>query len=240
MVLNNKVMQRFRPIFFLRFFTVAALCLFQIYSFAQINEDFTDPDLTSNPAWSGNLNDFEINAFHQLHLKTTGADTSYLSTPLSCSTSMEWKFWVHLSFAPSENNNARIYLIADNPIPTQSDKAFYIQLGEARSLDAITLFYKNGSSIREVCRGIPGSIANPFSFRIRVVRLNNGTWKIAADPTGDNLYANETSGIENDPLPDGFFSLFCRYTTSNSAGFYFDDIQIHSYPVDKTPPLLLQ
>jgi hypothetical protein len=240
MALNNKAMQRFRPIFFLRFFTVAALCLFQIHSFAQINEDFTNPDLTSNPVWSGNLNDFEINAFHQLHLKTTGADTSYLSTPLSCSTSMEWKFWVHLSFSPSENNNARIYLIADNPIPTQSDKAFYIQLGEARSLDAITLFYKNGSSIREVCRGTSGSIANPFSFRIRVVRLNNGTWRIAADPTGANLYANETSGIENAPLPDGFFSLFCRYTTSNSAGFYFDDIQIHSYPVDNTPPLLLQ
>ena len=233
-------MQHSRPIFPNLFFTVAAVCLLQIHSIAQINEDFSDPDLTSNPCWTGSLNDFEINAFHQLHLKTTGADTSYLSTPLSCSPNMEWKFWVHLSFAPSENNNARIYLIADNQIPTLSDKAFYIQLGEARSVDAVTLFYRNGTSTREVCRGTPGSIANPFSFRIRVVRLNNGTWKIEVDPTGAFLYANETSGIENAALPDGFFALFCRYTTSNSTGFYFDDIQIHSYPVDNTPPLLLQ
>jgi hypothetical protein len=240
MAQQNKVMQQLRSILPLRFFIVAALCLLQMPSFAQINEDFTDPDLTSNPVWSGNLNDFEINAFHQLHLKTTGADSSYLSTSLNCSSNMEWKFWIHLSFSPSENNNARIYLIADNPIPTQSDKAFYIQLGEARSLDAVTLFYKNGASIREVCRGTPGSIANPFSFRIRVVRLNNGTWKIAADPTGANLYTLEASGVENTPLPVGFFSLFCRYTTSNSAGFYFDDIQVHSYPEDNTPPLLLQ
>jgi hypothetical protein len=223
-----------------KFIIFGALCLLQLNAIAQINEDFSDLDLTSNPCWTGNLNDFEINAYHQLHLKTTGADTSYLSTPLNCAAGMEWKFWIHLSFAPSENNNARIYLIADNTIPTLSDKAFYIQLGEARSLDAITLFYKDGATTREVCRGTVGLVANPFSVRIRVVRFSNGTWKIAADPTGGNLFANETSGVEKASPPNGFFAIFCRYTTSNSTGFYFDDIMVHPHTDDTSPPLLLQ
>jgi len=223
-----------------RLILILALCMLQCIAKAQINEDFKDPDLTSNPCWTGTLSDFEINAYHQLHLKTTGADTSYLSTPLIFSSGMEWKFWARLSFSPSENNNARIYLMADNAIPILSDKAFYIQLGEARSSDAITLFYKDGATIREVCRGTAGLIANPFSVRIRVVRFSNGTWKIAVDPTGANLYGNEASGVEHATLQTGFFALFCRYTTSNSTGFYFDDIQVQAYADTSSPPLLLQ
>jgi len=232
---------RFTVFYYLvRLKLIMAFYLLQFNAIAQINEDFSDPDLTSNPCWTGTLNDFEVNAFHQLHLKTSGADTSFLSTPLTCSGGMEWKFWVHLSFSPSENNNARIYLIADNAIPTLSNKAFYIQLGEARSSDAITLFYKEGSMIREVCRGTAGLIANSFSIRIRVVRFSNGNWKIDVDPTGANLYGTEASGVEPATLPTGFFALFCRYTSSNSTGFYFDDIQVQPYFDSSSPPLLMQ
>ena len=219
---------------------ILVACMLQFNAVAQINEDFSDPDLTSNPCWTGTLNDFEINAYHQLHLKTSGADTSYLSTPLTCASEMEWKFWVHLSFSPSANNNSRIYLVADNAIPTLSYKAFYIQLGEAGSSDAITLFYKDGPTTHEVCRGTAGLIANPFSIRIRVVRFSNGTWKIAVDPTGANLYGNEASGVEPATLLTGYFALFCRYTTSNSSGFYFDNIQVQPYTDSPSPPLLLQ
>lgn len=223
-----------------QFILIVALCLLQLNAAAQINVDFSDPDLTSNPTWAGNLNNFEVNAYHQLHLKTTGADASYLSTPLNCSDAMEWKIWIHLSFAPSENNYSRIYLIADNVNPILSDKAFYIQLGEARSADAITLFYKDGATTREVCRGTSGLIANAFTVRIRVVRTTNGTWNITADPTGGSLFAVEASGIEKASLPNGFFGIFCKYTISNSSGFYFDDISIHPFIEDATPPLLLQ
>jgi len=227
-------------VYCMRLKLILAFCLLQFNAAAQINEDFSDPDLTSNPCWTGTFNDFEVNAYHQLHLKNSGFDTSYLSTPLTCTSGMEWKFWVHLSFSPSENNNTRIYLIADNAIPTLSNKAFYIQLGEARSLDAITLFYKEGSTTHEVCRGTAGLIANTFSVRIRVVRFSNGNWKIAVDPTGANLFGNEASGVEPATLPTGFFALFCRYTSSNSSGFYFDDIQVQPYSDNSSPPLLVQ
>ena len=222
-----------------QFIIIAALCLLQLNASAQINEDFSDPDLTSNPSWAGNLNHFEVNAYHQLHLKTTGAETSYLSTPLTCSDAMEWKIWIHLSFSPSENNNSRIYLIADHANPMLSDKAYYIQLGEALSVDAITLFYKDGAKTREVCRGTSGLIANAFTIRIRVVRMTTGSWKITTDSAGGNLFKTEASGFEKAPLPNGYFGIFCKYTTSNSSGFYFDDISIRPYIEDTTPPLLL-
>src|ERR1035437_2545611 len=240
-IANVMYAQRFTVLVcLLRQMLILSFFMLQINGFAQINEDFSDPDLTTNPCWTGTLSDFEINAYHQLHLKTSGADTSFLSTPLICTSGMEWKFWVHLSFSPSENNNARIYLIADNAIPTLSNKAFYIQLGEARSSDAIELFYKEGPSTHEVCRGTAGLIANPFSVRIRVVRFSNGNWKIAVDPTGAGLFGNEASGVEQAMLPTGFFALFCRYTSSNSTGFYFDDIQVQPYTDTSSPPLLVQ
>lgn len=222
------------------FIIITLLLLFQLNATAQINEDFSDSNLNSNPSWAGNLNNFEVNAYHQLRLKASGADTSCLSTPLHCSDEMEWKIWIHLSFAPSENNQARIYLVADNANPVLSDKAFYLQLGEARSADAITLFYKDGDVIREVCRGTSGLIANPFTIRIRVIRLSNGIWKIAMDPIGSNLFVFEASGVEKAPLSNGFFGICCKYTSSNSTGFYFDDISVHPYVADLSPPRLLQ
>ncbi|MDP4292181.1 MAG: lamin tail domain-containing protein, partial [Bacteroidota bacterium] len=218
----------------------AAVFFFHITATAQINEDFLDSDLISNPCWSGDLAAFEVNSYHQLHLKTTGAATSYLSTPLNCSQGMKWEFWTRLSFSPSENNYSRIYLLADSANPLLSGKAFYIQLGEALSQDAITLFHKDGTALHEVCRGTAGLVANPLSIRIRVVRLNNGTWKISADPTGASLFSSEASGMDNAPLQDGYFAISCKYTSSNSTGFYFTGIHVCPFTDDTSPPRLLQ
>jgi len=224
----------------LRIFFTLLLCILQLNVSSQIYDDFSDTDLSTNPTWTGNLSNFEVNTYHQLHLKTIGVGTSYLSTALISSQGMEWRCWVHLSFAPSDNNNARIYLLADSLNPSTANKAFYLQLGEALSNDAVALIYKNGTITREICRGIPGSIANSFSIRIRVIRLSNGSWNISIDHSGTNLFSDEASGTENTPLYDGFFSLYCKYTSSNSTGFYFDDILIRPYQEDTSPPVLVQ
>jgi hypothetical protein len=48
---------------------------------AQVYDEFSDGSLTSNPAWGGDTARFEVNAQEQLHLKSTGTDSSYICTP---------------------------------------------------------------------------------------------------------------------------------------------------------------
>jgi hypothetical protein len=215
------------------------ICSIHLAATAQVKEDFSDSDLTSSPPWSGNISNFEVNAYQQLRLKASGAGSSYISTPLVCTDAMEWSIWVRLSFSPSDNNNFRFYLASDNPDPSLANKAFYLQMGEAGSSDAITLCYKNGTSTKEVCRGTSGLLANAFSIRVKVLRSKEGSWKILVDPTGGATYSLEATAIESAPLPIGYLSLLCKYTASNSTGFYFDNISAQPSVIDNTPPLLI-
>jgi hypothetical protein len=214
--------------------------IIQFSATAQIKEDFSNPDLTSNSLWSGNLSDFEVNAFQQLRLKSNGAGTSYISTPLVCAEALEWSIWIHLAFSPSDNNNFRFYLASDHQNPVDANNAFYLQLGEAGSNDAITLFYKNGSTTKEICRGSSGLIANAFSIRIKIIRSKEGNWKIYADPTGGVIYSLEASATDPTQLPSGYLSILCKYTSSNSNGFYLDDILAQPFINNNTPPLLTE
>ena len=214
------------------------ICTLHVEATAQVTENFSDPILTSNPPWSGDLANFEVTAYQQLRLKSVGAGTAYLSTPLQCSGAMEWSIWVHLTFSPSDNNNFRFYLVADQADPSLADKAYYLQLGEAGSTDAVTLFYKNGINIKEICRGTAGSIANAFSISIKVIRSKEGNWKILTDPTGGNIFTLDASATESALLPNGFISLYCKYTASNSTGFYIDNISAQPLRNDTSPPVL--
>jgi hypothetical protein len=74
---------------------------------------FLDGDFTENPAWSGDIERFIVNSSQLLQLNTSGEGTSYLSTPVDLEGLIEWRLWVRLNFSPSDNNNARIYLVAD-------------------------------------------------------------------------------------------------------------------------------
>jgi hypothetical protein len=71
---------------------------------AQMNDSFTDGDFSSNPAWSGDIQQFKVNTAFQLQLNSGGEGQSSLVTPVSPADSMEWSFWVKLGFSPSENN----------------------------------------------------------------------------------------------------------------------------------------
>ncbi len=225
-------------LFLLQLIVFSAIFSVPFQAAAQIKEDFSDSDLTSNPPWNGTITNFEVNAYQQLHLKTTGVGSSYISTPLISTDAMEWSIWVRLTFSPSDNNNFRFYLATDQQDPALANKAYYLQLGEAGSSDAITLFYKNGTSTKEICRGSSGLLANAFSIRIKIIRSKEGNWKILADPTGGSVYSLEATAIDPTLLPTGYLSILCKYTASNSTGFYIDDISALPLASDTTPPLL--
>jgi hypothetical protein len=225
----------------MRYFLALVWILTQWTLSAQITEDFSDGDFTSNPTWSGTDADYEINSSFQLHVNNTIAATSYLSTPHGLSTldNKEWRVWTRQSFAPSSSNYGRIYLTAASADLSTLPDGFYLQLGEAGSNDAIQLIRRSGGSDTPLIVGPLAQIASSFSVGIRVFRDNLGNWSLFIDDTGGQNYT--LAGTTNDPtvLLGTHFGFMDVYTVSNATNFYHDDIYVGDEIIDSDPPVLV-
>lgn len=215
------------------------LFLFPLLTTAQVSDDFSDGDFTNNPSWNGDQAQFSVNTSKQLQLTSTGDNISSLSTAAALSDSTEWNIWVKLAFSPSDNNNARIYLVSDQSNLEGLLNGYYLKLGEAGSLDAIELDRQSGNISTPVCRGTAGLLASSFTMRIRVTRSAIGLWRIFADYTGGTDFQLEASGTDNSFSNSNYMGVYCKYTSSNSAKFYFDDIYAGPVIVDIEPPTVI-
>jgi hypothetical protein len=208
---------------------------------SQINEDFTDGDFTNNPIWVGTNTDFIVNTLEQLQVNNTFGDTSYLTTPHGLTTldNKEWRFLVKQSFSPSSSNYGRVFLSADNSNLTLVQNGYYLQFGEALSLDAIRLFKMVNGISTQICAGPDAQIANSFVVSVKVIRSSSGLWSIFADFTGGNSYSFIASGNDASNLVGTHFGMLCLYTLSNANKFYYDNIYVGNEIVDLSPPVLV-
>ncbi len=206
---------------------------------AQVSDDFNDGDFTQNPSWTGSVNLFKVNTSKQLQLNDNQPGEAYLATANTMALNTEWRFWVKISFSPSGNNNARIYLLSDKPDFDQQLNGYFLQLGEAGGNDAVELFRQRGTETLSVCRGADGLIASSFTLRIKVIRDAEGYWQVFADPAGGENFTLQCEGTDNTHKATAFLGFYCKYTVSNSSKFYFDDVYAGEIIVDNEPPVLL-
>ena len=216
-----------------------SVILYQGLAKAQFADSFTDGNFTSNPTWTGDAAFYKVNTSYQLQLNATGTDIAVLSAGSSMLQDMEWNFWVKLSFAPSDNNLARIYLTSDQADLKGPLNGYYLKLGETGALDAIELVQQSGNIHTLICRGSDGLLAASFAIRIKVIRSSGGSWILYADELGGSNYKIQASGIDNTFTNGSFLGVYSKYTSSNSTKFYFDDFYAGPVIVDKTPPVLV-
>lgn len=232
-----------RWIFFLLLFVSVA-------SNAQLSDDFSDGNFTSNPVWSGDAANYIIStssaiptAMHPgLQSSNTVADTTYLSTPfnVTLADSMEWIFWAKMSFNPSSNNFGRVYLVSDMDVLTGDLFGYYVALSEGGN-DRLCLVRQDGNAKAQI---ITGTVANlnktTNEFRIKVKRNSTGTWTLMSDTLGGTNFAIE--GTANDVTYTGSsnFGIFTQYTSSNATKFYFDDFYAGPVQIDTVPPSVLK
>ena len=126
----------------MRLYLLFSILVLKTFAFGQVTEDFSDGDFTNNPTWSGTTSDYIVNSSQQLQLNNTIAATSYLSTPHQLTTlnGKEWRFYIKQSFAGSGSNYGSVFLTADNADLTLAQNGYYLQFGEAGSIDAIRLY----------------------------------------------------------------------------------------------------
>jgi hypothetical protein len=217
---------------------ISLFLFFPVMGIAQLTDDFSDGDFISNPSWSGDAAEFKVNTSSQLQLNNTVAGASYLSVANSLSSldNTEWQFFIRLNFSPSASNNAKVYLVSDQPDLEGLLNGYYLQFGEALSNDAVELFKQTGSSAVSIARGTAASIASSFAIRVKVTRDAAGLWQVFVDYSGGINFVAECSGTDNSINSSSWFGLSTAYTSSNSTKIYVDDVYCGPVIVDNTPP----
>lgn len=221
-----------------RFFWI----LFLLPSIAQpqVNDSFSDGDFTQSPAWGGNTSKFIVNSSAQLQLNSSGTDTSYLSVPCTVIDSTEWNFWVKLPFAPSDNNYAKVYLVADQTNLKMPLNGYFIRLGENGSDDSVDLWEQTGTTETKIIDGVNGHCGKSTNtLRIKVTRSALGNWKVYSDTLGGINYALEGSINNTLHTSTNSFGISCKYTTSNATKFYFDDFYVGPIRIDTIAPAVV-
>lgn len=210
--------------------------------FAQFQDDFSDGDFSTGPAiWTGDAADFIVNPSFELQLNNIIASASYLSSTnnLASLNNLEWRVKVRQTFAPSGSNYGRVYLVSDQANLKNSLNGYYLQFGEAGSLDAVELFRQTGLTSTSVARCTNGLIAASFVVNLKITRDASGNWSIYSDYTGGTTFSLEASGNDVTHNSSTHIGISTVYTISNANKFFYDDFYCGAPILDVTPPAVV-
>lgn len=207
---------------------------------AQFTDDFSDGNLTMNPAWEGDLSHFTINDESQLQLNAPETGSSSLRVPTAISDSSVWELYFKLDFNPSNSNRLYIVLQSDNQ-QLLSGSGYYFLLGETGNEDAIHFYRMDAGNGTMLTSATVGAIADSPEVRMRIERDANGTWTLFADYNGGQN--PEIEFTFSDGTYGGgaglFFGIQCEYTSTRTDKFFFDDILVAPLLPDTSAPTLL-
>ncbi|MDP6908605.1 MAG: lamin tail domain-containing protein, partial [Flavobacteriales bacterium] len=208
---------------------------------AQFSDDFTDGNFTSNPAWSGNVSNFEVDGSQKLHLNAPSeSDTSYLSVASEAIDEAVWEFYVEYDFNPSSSNLARVYLVSSNDDLELSLNGYYVRIG-GETEDRISLYRQDGESSTQLITSVDDLLdMDPVNTRIRVTRSANSDWDLLADTSGGSTFTSIGTANDTTYIQSLYSGVWCKYTSTRSDKFYFDDFNVTGDPfVDSEIPTIV-
>lgn len=207
---------------------------------AQIIDNFADGNFTTDPVWEGASANFIVNAAGELQLNAPDAGTSALAVQGNITDSTIWTLDFRMAFAPSTSNLLRIYLMADQASLLNSN-AYYLEIGENGSADALRFYRQDGASSTLLATGILGLVGtDPVAVKINMKRSPAGLWTLEAGPQGGSLQPQFSF---TDATYKGgqtrYFGFYCLYSATRKNLFYFDNISILPDLPDTNAPTLL-
>ena len=210
---------------------------------AQVFDDFSDGNFTSNPEWQGDTQQFQITSSSAippemkpaLQLNSTGSDISSLHLPNSQMMNTEWRFWIKLSFNTSANNFARVYLVSDQENLEGPLNGYFVEVGG--DSDGIAIIKQVGLSFETIISGTIAYTGNSTNvLRIKITHDFDNNWNLYSNMDGGYNFVLEGSSGDNTFSATSFFGIYCKYTSSNSTKFYFDDFYVNEIVIDTIPP----
>jgi len=205
----------------------------------QLNDDFSDGDLTNATVWEGNVDHFTVNEDFQLQMDAPEPGTSSLYTTVVFPDSVRWKGYALYDFAPSTNNKGGINLAIDNP-DLGIANGYILKFGENGSDDAINFIRLDAGVETLLTSGTLGAVgSDPAEFDYTITLDGSGTWSAEIGYNGSFPMLEFTITDTTYPLSDlSIFGITATYTTSNVDNVFFDDLIIEEDLPDTTPPMV--
>lgn len=200
-----------------------------------LQDDFEDQDLTQNPAWNGDLDDFRVlheNDNHLLQLNSEEAGHSILFTESETAYG-SWEFYYRPEVGPTNNNRTFFILISDsddfNFIGGESSSemnGYALRAGDNSGHRAFKLGrVVNGNFQSSIITETETVIQDGVGYRVRVERSQNGDWQIfiaegyGSEPVADSPVVNDHTFTTSD-----YFGLLVIYSGANVDKFFYDNI----------------
>lgn len=200
-------------------------------------ETFEDHDLTSNPAWIGNLTDFSFDTESELNntLLRLDAEPDPTRTQIvteSGTVTGSWQFYVRQDFTPSNFNRAFIFLMADradlNYLDGSNVSGYALRTGDNNSPRKFRLVRFDGGNQTELIES-DTIIEEGIGYTIRVTRSGEGTWRLfAASGRQEKLSGEGEPFTDQTYTESSYFGMLMRYSSGNVNSFFFDDFHIQN------------
>ncbi|MDD4968900.1 MAG: lamin tail domain-containing protein [Paludibacter sp.] len=212
-------------------FFVPVLC------FAQINENFSDGNFTTNPIWTGTTSGFVVNAAFQLQSQAITASTSFLFTPSEAFENATWECSVKIAYNPSAYNYAMVYLASDKADVSSGCNGYYVQIGGSN--DEVSLYVQEGTKKTRIIDGKDKRTdSNVVDLRIKVTRDESGNFVLFSRLAGESDYVPEGTVQNMTVKSSTYFGLLYVNTSLTGKDYYFDDIVVTgSKVIDRDPPV---
>lgn len=202
---------------------------------AQFSDNFNDGDFTSNPQWNGDTGRFVVNSSNELRLLAPSqTDTSVLYTKSSSINNAAWEFKLKLDFNPSSANYACVYLVADQADLKGNINGYFVKVGN--TADEVSLYRQDGMQQTEIIDGTDDRVdESTVNVKVRVTRDSTGFWQLFSDTSvaGGN-FISEGSITDISYISGAYSGVFCRYSSTRSDKFYFDDFIVTGSPFKDT------
>ncbi len=213
------------------------LLILAVQATAQVADQFSDGNFSANPQWAGDDSLFQVNTSFQLQSMGTVAKDIALATASTVNNG-EWLVWLRFNLSPSTSNFCRYYLMSDSANLKGPLNGYFIQAGGITGAnDSIMLFKQKGLIQTLVIGGRRATVSKSSNVvRIKVLRDLAGNWSLFSDTTGASAFVAEGTGTDNELNSSSYMGLMARFTASNAAGFFMDDVYAGPVIVDNTPP----
>ena len=204
-----------------------------------MQDDFSDGNHTDNPAWQGDVANFQVNGEGQLQLKAPGAGSSVLFLPVAVPDSAVWELYFKMDFDPSASNRLKIYLQSDSDnLP--AGNGYFLQIGEDGAADAVRFYRQDAGTPTLLASGAAGAAAASPTFRLKMTREEDGRWRLLLDTGGGyNFTPALEAQDETHAGGNGYFGWQCFYTSTRKDKFFFDDVRVGPFLPDRSPPSIL-
>lgn len=214
---------------------------------SQFYENFSSLSFSTNN-WQGDLNRFKFSTSTAIpadmrpaiQLDDVASNTSYMSAPFSLNftDSIEWNFWIKMSFTTTVNNHARVYVVSNSNNLNGSLNGYFVGIGETDK--RLTLVRQTGTALTTLITGTSANLSSSTNtVRVKLVRSSTGVWRLFSDTSGGYNWVLEGTATDVNFNSTSWHGLYCKYTSSNATKIYFDEFYVGPVIVDTIKPTVI-